>query len=154
MKKINLSQTVGILANIGVIAGIVFLGIELQQNNELLQAQARFNLNQNSIGFAETWYEQPHIAAILAKSNRDEELSDEEEIQLFALGLRVLNSWQWRFREFQEGALADINIESMRNVFHERLPLKYGLPQTFERAKGSLDRDFVEWMEENVVKER
>jgi hypothetical protein len=42
MKKIDLGQTVQILANLGVIAGIVFLGIELQQNNALLGAQARF----------------------------------------------------------------------------------------------------------------
>ena len=32
-KKIDLGQIITICANIGVIAGIVFLGIELQQNN-------------------------------------------------------------------------------------------------------------------------
>lgn len=30
-------------ANIGVIAGIVFLAVEIQQNNELMASQARFN---------------------------------------------------------------------------------------------------------------
>ena len=43
MKKIDLAQAVTILANVGVIAGIVFLGIELQQNNALLTADARRN---------------------------------------------------------------------------------------------------------------
>ena len=38
MKKPDLGQTITIFANLGVIAGIVFLGIELQQNNELLTA--------------------------------------------------------------------------------------------------------------------
>ena len=41
MKNIDLGQTIGILANLGVIAGIVFLAVELQQNNKLLGAQAR-----------------------------------------------------------------------------------------------------------------
>lgn len=40
MKKIDLGQAVGILANIGVIAGIIFLVFELQQNNKLLRAEA------------------------------------------------------------------------------------------------------------------
>ncbi len=40
MKKLDLSQTIGILANLGVIAGIVFLGVELRQNNDLLEADA------------------------------------------------------------------------------------------------------------------
>ena len=35
MTKIDLGRTISILANIGVIAGIVFLGLELQQNNVL-----------------------------------------------------------------------------------------------------------------------
>ncbi len=38
MKKIDLGQAVGILANAGVIAGIVFLGMGLHQNNELVVA--------------------------------------------------------------------------------------------------------------------
>ena len=38
MKKIDLGQAIGILANVGVIAGIVFLGMELRQNNELVVA--------------------------------------------------------------------------------------------------------------------
>jgi len=38
LKKIHLGQTIEILANLGVIAGIVFLGVELRQNNELVVA--------------------------------------------------------------------------------------------------------------------
>ena len=41
MKRLDLGQSIGILANIGVIAGIVFLGVELRQNNQLLTSQAR-----------------------------------------------------------------------------------------------------------------
>ena len=41
MKKLELGQTITILANVGVIAGIVFLAIEPRQNNELLGVQIR-----------------------------------------------------------------------------------------------------------------
>ena len=37
MKKIDLGQTLTILANVGVIAGIVFLGYELRQNTLVLR---------------------------------------------------------------------------------------------------------------------
>ena len=33
MKKLDLGQTLGLLANVGVIAGIVFLGIEIRASN-------------------------------------------------------------------------------------------------------------------------
>jgi len=38
LKKIDLGPAIGILANAGVIAGIVFLGMELRQNYELVVA--------------------------------------------------------------------------------------------------------------------
>jgi hypothetical protein len=41
MKKRNLSESLNLLANLGVIAGIVFLGVELRQNNELMEMEAR-----------------------------------------------------------------------------------------------------------------
>jgi len=40
-RRIDLAQTVTILANIGVIAGIVFLTFELRQNNAQLASQFR-----------------------------------------------------------------------------------------------------------------
>jgi hypothetical protein len=36
LKRLDFGQTVSLLANLGVIAGIVFLGVELQQNTESL----------------------------------------------------------------------------------------------------------------------
>jgi len=41
MKKIDLSQTIAILANIGVIAGILFLAIEVHQNTESIDQSRR-----------------------------------------------------------------------------------------------------------------
>ncbi len=38
MKKIDLGQAIGILANVGVIAGIVLLGMGLRQNDEVVVA--------------------------------------------------------------------------------------------------------------------
>ena len=39
MKKIELGQSIQLLANVGVIAGIIFLEIELAQNTDALKAQ-------------------------------------------------------------------------------------------------------------------
>ena len=40
MKKIDLGRTITIVANVGVIAGIVFLGYELRQTQIAMQSQA------------------------------------------------------------------------------------------------------------------
>ena len=40
MNKIDLGQTLAILANVGVIVGIAFLAVELRQNNRLIDEQS------------------------------------------------------------------------------------------------------------------
>ena len=37
MKKLDLGQTMTILANVGVIVGISFLAVELRQNNDMMR---------------------------------------------------------------------------------------------------------------------
>ena len=38
MKKSQMNEFLTVLANFAVVAGIIFLGFELRQNNELLEA--------------------------------------------------------------------------------------------------------------------
>ena len=41
MKNIDLGRTLNTLSNVGVIAGIIFLAVELNQNNEFLELEAK-----------------------------------------------------------------------------------------------------------------
>jgi len=43
---LEIGQVLTLGANLGVIAGIVFLAMELRQNNRLLAAQARYSLRE------------------------------------------------------------------------------------------------------------
>jgi len=72
MKKIDLGQTITILANVGVIAGIVFLGIEVQQNSTQIEratiavaAQAVFELNQEFNEIRRTLYTDASLIEIV-----------------------------------------------------------------------------------------
>lgn len=39
MKKIDLGQFISILANVGVISGIIFLAVEIRQNDKMMMSQ-------------------------------------------------------------------------------------------------------------------
>ena len=72
MKKIDLGQTITILANVGVIVGIVFLAIELRQNNELLGQQARIASNEQWIASLEGLLDDPGlISTPLVRMNKN-----------------------------------------------------------------------------------
>lgn len=63
MKKIDLGQTINTIANIGVIAGIAFLVVELNQNQTMMRAQTR---QQVSDGLVD------HVMAVVIDPNLSE----------------------------------------------------------------------------------
>jgi len=116
MKKIDIGQTLNTLANVGVIAGIVFLGVELQQNNRLSAAQAEYNLLQHQTDFASPAFENPEIVEFLMdmrrKARTDEELTEAELFRVNRLLDRRVFGWQWRYWQNRSGALNEMNALS------------------------------------------
>jgi len=103
VKTLNLGQTIGVLANVGVIAGIVFLAVELRQNNELLQAQTSYNLRESQTEVAESIFQNRDLATILEKKISEENLTSIESIPFKVFAERILQGMNWRYQEAQAG---------------------------------------------------
>jgi hypothetical protein len=91
MKDINLGQASQVLANIGVMLGIVFLAIEIRQNQATLEEQntlttlsARDAAQENNGRFRVLLLENPELLQVWQKAENDESL-DEHEMQQFRL---------------------------------------------------------------------
>ncbi len=153
MKKLDLAQTVGILANVGVIAGILFLAVELQQNNQILTAQARTTRMEVRKEATNTFLENPELVRLLLKSQHGEPLTEEDRFRLDGIIFLTTVTFQHSFTEYQNGLIdeEEIPISGWRNLYHERFP---GFPDYWAGNKGSFRQDFVDWMEENVVNVR
>lgn len=84
MKKIDISQTVTVLANVGVIAGIVFLATEIRLNTRAIQAQTRDTISDKEMQLYAWQATNSELAAVIVKA-RDEGLDelDTVEYQMF-----------------------------------------------------------------------
>ena len=91
MKKIDLGQMITILGNVGVIAGIVFLGLELRQSNEQsrLQAEGEADVRRNAV--LELVIENPDLIELLAKDEAN--LTQSERDRLILLGLESASEY-------------------------------------------------------------
>jgi hypothetical protein len=151
MKKIDLAQMISILANIGVIAGIVFLAIELRQNNESLAVQARLERESAMrVGVARGLGDPAYIGA-LAKSQRGDALSDEEELLLKLYARSGLVDWQLRF-----GLIHDGLLDESPGLVEDWSRLSHVGGAAYEEAWEEFNKDtpFGRWMEDNVVNSR
>ena len=78
MKKIDFGKAITLIANIGVIGGILLLAYELRQNNELMEAEARQNRMDTVVDFWMFIAEHSDFADIKERSQNGEELSGVE----------------------------------------------------------------------------
>lgn len=90
MKAFNFGQTVSLLANLGVIVGIVFLVFEMRQNSELMRVQINQARADAAMLSNEHSFNSEFIPAILAKIKEGNELSAEEWIR-FVDYFRAMN---------------------------------------------------------------
>ncbi len=116
MKKIDLGQTIGIFANIGVIAGIIFLAVELQQNNQLLRSEAEYHLFENMTATASDLIRDASLAEIFVKTNNNEELSDVERVRIDWLYERAYLSFAWEYSQYENGLVDSVPVDIYREI--------------------------------------
>jgi hypothetical protein len=114
MKKIDLGQTIAILANIGVIAGIVFLGLELQQNNSFLRSDAEYRVMQNRMLFTTELLDDTDLLSAYRKAEAGESLSEIEQERLSMLYRRTYSSFGWEFAQAERGLTPQFPIDRFR----------------------------------------
>ena len=119
MKKLEFGQAVTIIANLGVIAGILFLGFELHQNNEQLSAQARYNYYHERIEAQRLIAGDPGLAEITQKMMAGAELAPAEQVRLEFLARSIFITIEYEFIELQLGriTLEEFNLRGKRRTF-------------------------------------
>lgn len=139
------------LANLGVIAGIIFLALELRQNNELMEVEARQAQNDRIQEYLMQLYSVPGLADLHVKFENGESLTEAEELQLYARKLRLLRGFEAQHRESIQGAAESVNVENWIENFYEGSRGSPSLFDVWEEAKPALRENFIQFFEENVV---
>jgi hypothetical protein len=88
--ELELEQIITIGANIGVIAGLVFLAMEIRQNNRFLAAQARYALRQYRSDIADSLM-LPHVIEATHKWARGETITPEERSTGLMVAIKMVD---------------------------------------------------------------
>ena len=107
MKKIDLGQTISIFANLGVIAGIAFLAIELNQNTAQLALELEWQINQRMVDNNRDLMSDDRLAVFVKSVEDPESLTYEEFQTATALTFNFLNVWEDRYFLHEAGLISD-----------------------------------------------
>jgi hypothetical protein len=115
MKNIDLGQTINTIANLGVVAGIVFLAFELRQNTLAAQLAATDSyvaeMNQADYFIVAD----PDFADLLLKGVDGEELTRSEELRVNIYARTQLRQWQSAYFRYRNSALDEQFLRQMQN---------------------------------------
>lgn len=141
MKLDRLNAWLTLAANVGVIAGIAFLGVEIRQNTGALQAQFRQSALENATTYLYKAVEDPELWLIRFKPD----LTDTERTKLAAYLFVLRERAEWAWRQFNAGAIDEATWHRVRDV----LVGSASFPQTrkwwrYYYARGDFEPGFRE----------
>jgi hypothetical protein len=149
MKKRDVGPVLAILANAGVIASIFFLAMQLRQNNELMDAERRFNRLEISTGSVTLLATTPSLAAAVAKFDDptaaidDLQLTPGDYTQVRAYYSRVIRNQEWTYSELPT---SELPVQEWKSLARRR-----SWRVSWAAEKNARDEGFVEWMEGNIL---
>lgn len=158
MNMDSLNKWLMLAANIGVIAGIILLAVELQQNNDLLdtqieflEAQARYARFQTRQSGQRLAIENPLLGELRSRYNNGDSLQPHEMNYLMNnLEFQIIN-WEFLWSEYNAGLLdvTELAVDGRRESWHS-IPdeLKERWLQSYARF---YQPEFIEWMEANII---
>ena len=132
----------GVFANVGVLLGIIFLAIELQQNNALMETRARAEFADRATSTMSLVAANPQLAEIIARPLA--ELSAGEQLQRRYFFLRFMKNIEFLFLESND--ISELPIVGWSVTFQDSDNL-----QLWEVDKQSFKQRFVEFVETELI---
>ena len=122
MKISAINEGVSLIANIGVIASIVFLGLEMQQNTAMMKSQTRNSIVENQLTFYESIIDNYDFARIESEFRADPDIDPYPtgSLERFQYALYVasqLRMWENEFYQYQIGLFDSDEFEARTNLW-------------------------------------
>ncbi len=102
-------------ASIAVIMGIVFLGLEIRQNTDMMRSQTRDAISEKQMMFSEWVATEIELADTIAKVTAGEELTPGEAVQHAYFLAGVWREWENSHYQFEQGLFDRDEFEPRMN---------------------------------------
>jgi len=107
-------ESLGFLA---VVVGIVFVGLELRQNRDLMRAQIRHELSTVIVEMQMATAQNLQFASVMRRGHAGEELSPDELAQFEFKSNAIFRYWENVHYQYREGLYDDVEFLSHRDAW-------------------------------------
>ena len=148
MKPSELNEWLTLIANIAVVGGIVFLAIEINQNNELLRSESRQSLIANDVTSLAANLEH---ADIFVKLGNGQPLTADEQLRLSFMYTIDLRNREFEYFQYMNGLLDEDTWLSYRQVLILNHSASPGKEWWVSVGRGIVDPEFANLVDELLL---
>jgi hypothetical protein len=148
MNSSKINDWLTLIANVAVVGGIVFLAIEISQNNELLRSESRQTLVANDVTSLTANLENADVFAKLVSAG---ELSAEDQIRLSFMYMLDLRNREFEYFQYTNGLLDEETWVSYRHVILVNHSAGIGRSWWDEIGRGIVDPEFANLVDELLI---
>lgn len=124
MKQIDLGQLVGVLANVGVLIGILLLVFELNQSRQMMEAQTRDSIADAVMTTQLTLATNPELMSAIMRMEDGEELTPLENRQVQSFWIAAFRNWENQHYQYRLGLYDQQEYDGMRETWRRVLSNK------------------------------
>ncbi|PCH63892.1 MAG: hypothetical protein COC19_00505 [SAR86 cluster bacterium] len=100
----NIEKWINYATGVGVLLGIVFLGLEIRQNTDMMRSQARDSITEKQMMLSEWVVTEPEMAVVIvAAADGFENMSPEHRVMYGYFLAGVWREWENSYYQFQSG---------------------------------------------------
>ena len=103
-----------IFANLAVVGGIIFLGVEIRQNSQLMKAQTRHELSMAIVEQLSGIAENAQLASVIRRGNIGEELTPDEGYQYLFRSQALVRYWENVHYQYRQGLYDEVEFAGQK----------------------------------------
>jgi len=110
MKRSDVGSIIQVLANVGVVAGLIFLALQLRQSTEVMRLDAYTAFVANRLSINAALVENPDLRAAFISAGNGEPMSADQQFLLERFYLTALTAWESEYALYRRGLLSEEDL--------------------------------------------
>ena len=156
MKRLSLADwghVAEIFGAVAVVVSLAYVGIQLKQNTEAIQAQTQQQVMSNYADYQVAIIGQEAMAPLMIKAEEGEALTPEEELKLSTWAHLLLSNWETTYLSYQNGLLGEEAWQGWEKYFIASMNDVYVRDAWVNNPIDGYGRRFTEYVNEEVLGE-
>lgn len=148
----NINKWLSFAANIGVIIGIFFLALELNQNTVISEVDSILSIRQSQQNIQLISLENPEFAAFNVKLLNNDELNPVEARQAIDFALYLRNQSQMAYIQYENGLISEADLLELLAPFRFWITRNEQIASIWEGINSnSGNTEFIKYFNEYVL---